>query len=149
MRKRFLRVVLAYFAAIAVTTVMACIAQTQFVLSRLIEAGAEIQPLLWVQSTLADIAGLGPGYGLIIAAALLAGFAACTALQRFTRLPDLPIFTAAGAAALLTALLLIKAVTGIMPIGGARTTLGLLVQAAIGGGGGALFCWLKGRRDQR
>ena len=142
---RVLRLLGAFVAAVLATTLVAVVAQTQFVLAALAEVGAVLPVDVWLAATAQDILGLGPTYGAVIALAFLLALPVGAVLRRL--LPPLaplayPLAAAAGVAA---ALVLMSLLLGIMPIGGARSALGFALQCVAGAVGGLLFARLARR----
>jgi hypothetical protein len=146
MTMRPLRILFAFIAAVVVTTVLATAASTQFVLAGLVHLGANIALGTRLETTLHDIAGMGPLYGALILIAFATAMAVAGLVVRYA----LPAWRAigyplAGAVAMLTTLYLLESVLGMMPIAGARTTAGFVVQVLIGAVGGWLFLVLLPR----
>ena len=139
MHNDWLRVPAAYVAAVAAAAVLGCAGSTQFVLAGLSGFGIEVPLTDRLSATVHDIVGMGPFYALIAAVAFLPAFVIAATLLRWLPGPRPFWFAAAGAAAIVTAILIIRYVTGGTVIGGARTPLGLLVQALACGAAGWLF----------
>ncbi len=139
MQGNWLKVPVAYLAAIAAAAVLGCIASTQFVLAGLAGFGMEVSFVDRLSTTVHDVIGMGPLYALIAAVAFLPAFGIAAVLMRWVPGSRPFWFAVAGAASILTAILVIRFVVGGTVIGGARTAPGLLVQALAGGVAGWLF----------
>ena len=143
--KRVLRLLGAFAVAVLATTLVAVVLQTQMVLAALVQVGAVLPLDVWLAATAQDIVGLGPTYGAVIALTLLLALPVGAVVGRM--LPSLaPLaYPLAAAAGMATALGLMSVLIGIMPIGGARSTLGFALQCAAGALGGLLFAVLARR----
>lgn len=141
MNNYWLRIPAAYIAAVATAAVLGCAGSTQFVLAGLSGFGIEVPLADRLSATAHDIAGMGPLYALIAAVAFLPAFVIAT-LLRWVPGPRPFWFAVAGGAAIVTAILIIRFFVGGTVIGGARTPLGLLVQALGSGVAGWLFARL-------
>ena len=135
----WMRVAAAYVAAGVVAAVLGCIASTQFTLAGLVGFGMEVPVADWLYATLHDVIGMGPLYMTIAAVAFLPAFGIATGLLRWVPGARGFWFAVAGAASIVTAILIIKFTAGGTVIGGARTPPGLLAQALAGGAAGWLF----------
>lgn len=133
------KVVLGFVLAVIVTTVLGCIAHTQFVLSELSALGVEITVSDRLSTTARDIAGMGPMFGMIIAIAFLVAMSAAALVYRMAGTQRSLVYGVAGAVALAVALTAMGIVFDITPIAGARSTLGFLAQVAAGALGGLAF----------
>lgn len=144
---RFVRPLLAFLVAVAVTFVIASVVHTHFVIQRLIGLGVEVPQADALRTVGGDLAGLAPAFGPVIAITLALGFGIAVAVRRF--LPALaPIaFPTAGAAAMATMLGLMHMAYKMTPIAGARDAAGWWLICLSGAVGGALFTLLtKPRR---
>lgn len=146
----WVRKILSYAAAVLLTTVLACAFSSHFVLWALsADLGVEIGVGRWLATMAGDVLGMGPLYGGIVAvafgialpvAALIVG-TLCRAGVAWLGLRPLG-FAAGGAAAMLTALFVIRLLLEESPVAGARTPLGLAAQALAGAVGGHLYARL-------
>jgi hypothetical protein len=146
MTMRTARIIIAFAVAVIVTTILGTFASTQFVLARLVALGVDVPVDVRIATTLQDIAGMGPLYGVLIAVAFAIAMTVAAAVVRLL-VPEWRTIASpvAGAAAVLTLLLSLEAVLGMMPIAGARTIGGMAVQVAAGAiGGWALLLALPG-----
>lgn len=135
----WLRIPVAYLAAVAVAAVLGCAGSTQFTLAGLSGFGIEVPLADRLSATVHDVVGMGPLYALIAAVAFLPAFAIAATLLRWVPGPRPFWFAVAGGAAIVAAILIIRYSVGGTIIGGARTPLGLLVQALACGAAGWLF----------
>ncbi len=146
MKSRWLRIPFAYLAAVGAATILGCAASTQVVLSGLPGFGIEVPLADRLSATVHDIVGMGPTYVLIAATAFLPAFAIAAFLLRWVPGPRPFWFAIAGAAAIVTAIMVIRHFVGGTVIGGARTPIGLLGQALACGVAGWLFARLSAWR---
>lgn len=146
-KTRALRTVAAWLAAVAVTTLLVSITQTQFNLAALQALGADIPLGLRLQTTGQDVLGFSPTFGPLAAIGLLVAFVATRLLRIW--LPSLRarLYALAGGVAVLTILLALEAAFNITPVAAARSLAGLLTLAACGALGGWLFARLLPRPD--
>ena len=145
----WLRRIVAYFAAVAATAVLGCIASTHFVLRGLTELGVSIGFGEWLSTIGHDVLGMGPMLGILVAVCFLIAFPVAALIVRF--LPNLRTvgYVAAGGVAILVALYSMEAALATVPIAGARTPLGLAAQGVAGAAGGFVFALLSRRRSQQ
>lgn len=123
------------------------IVQTQFVLSALAGAGAQVSPGDRLSMTLADIAGLGPLYLVFIVIGFVIAFLAGALVVRFTPLPRALVYGAAGAVCMFVMLALMREVFfGVPVIAGARSLAGELSQAICGALAGVFYAWVTHRQ---
>ena len=139
------RSAIGYLAAVAGTTVSGSIAQTQFNLAALQELGAPIPLDLRLHTTVQDLIGFAPLFAALVAAALLVAFVVAGLLLRRLPLPVVPLYTLAGAMAMLVLLLIMDAMLPVTPIAAARSPAGLLVLSLSGALGGLLFAAIARR----
>ncbi|MCC5994982.1 MAG: hypothetical protein JJU18_01260 [Oceanicaulis sp.] len=144
----FIRIAAAWLAATAFMAVTGTAAQSAFVLAGLAKAGAPITPGDAAGMMLADLAGLAPLYGALIAIAFVIAFAAAALVVRLTALPRALVFGAAGLTAMAVMLALMEPVFfGVQPIAGARSLAGQAVQAFLGLAAGLIFARLALTRE--
>lgn len=147
----WLRRIGGFAASVALATALACVFSTHFVLSALADLGVAIGAGRWLATMGQDLLGMGPFYGAVIAFGFLIAFPVASLILWLLRrwgvqprgLPSIG-FTAAGAVAVLAALMVIQGLLGEMPVAGARTPLGLAAQALAGALGGLAYPWLAG-----
>jgi hypothetical protein len=136
---RIVKIVPGFVLAVIVATVLGSIAHTQFVLAGLTELGIEIPVSDRLSTTMHDIAGMGPMFGLIVAIGFLVAMAAAALVYRYARTQRYLVYGVAGAVALAVALTAMGTVYEITPIAGARTALGFIAQMIAGALGGLAF----------
>ena len=147
---RWVRGILAYAAAVVLTTALACMSSAHFVLWALsADLGIEIGLGRWLATMAKDAIGMGPFYGGIIAFAFLIALPVAALIIKWLRRrghAGLNLhyigFVSAGAVAVLTALLTVQGLLEVMPVAGARTAVGLAAQILAGALGGLLFARL-------
>jgi hypothetical protein len=140
-------VLLAFFAAVILTTVWGAIVQTQYNLAALAGIGAELPAGLRLRTTLADIfSGFSPTYaGFIVVPSLLVAFAVAWLLA--PRLPGPPMlwFAVAGALAILLGIPLVNYLSPVaLLIGASRDWTCTVLMAMGGAAAGLLFERLRG-----
>lgn len=142
-----IRTVFAWLAAVVVTTVLGITASTQFVIAGLESIGLAVPMADRLSMTAADIAGMAPLYGAIIAVGLaiafvIAGYVAMLApsLRWF-------VYVVAGASALLAVLVLVETLLGQQGVAGARLNefgiWGYAAQKAAGAAGGLVYALVR------
>ncbi len=145
---KFVKVFFAYLLAVVTTTVLGSVAATQFVLAELRTMQVDVPLGVRLETTVHDIAGMGPTFAPIVAAALLVAFLVAALLTRFVPLPGRGWYLVGSFVGIIAALLLLKAVLGGTPIAGARDSLGLIVQGVAGLLGGWIFAKLCPKKEQ-
>lgn len=141
-----IRTITAYLLSTAVTYVLATAFYTQQVIAKQAAIGAVYSPSQQFATWIQNLTGLWI-YGLMIAVALLLGFAVAFFVKRLLQ-PLAPIaYPTAGAAAILVMILFIEQQLGggAGIIGGARDALGLTLQCIAGFIGGAIFAITRPR----
>lgn len=134
-----LRMLFAYLAAVAVTYVTASIAHTQSVMGRLLDMDVPVTLGDRLHATVHDVVGMAASFLPLLALALAIAFpVAGLAIRRLPRWRPVG-YSVAGGVAVLVLHLTLSLVFQITPVAGARTTLGLTVQALCGGLGGWVF----------
>ena len=147
---RYVKLIAAFVASVAAATILAVVFQTQFVLGELIALGVAIPLGVRLETTLFDLAGMGPTYGGLIGVGFLIAFPVATLVSRALPIPKPVLFILAGAATMATILALFDLMLGSMPISGARGDAGMAVQALAGAVGGFVFSrWRPGRTAPR
>ena len=127
------RVLGGFLAATLVLTALATVFQSAFVLLMLADVGAQFSADQAASMMVADLAGLGPLYGVIIAIGLVVAFLAAALVHRITPLPRALVFAGAGAVAIGIMLFAMEQVFfGVQLIAGARTGLGFIAQMVAG-----------------
>lgn len=136
---RIVKIVLGFVLAVIVATVLGAIAHTQFVLAELTGLGIEIPVSDRLSTTIHDIAGMGPMFGLIVAIGFIVAMLAAGLVYRFAGTQRYLVYGVAGAVALAVALTAMGMVYEITPIAGARTAMGFVAQMIAGALGGLTF----------
>ena len=136
---RIVKIVLGFVLAVIVATVLGAIAHTQFVLAELTGLGIEIPISDRLSTTIHDIVGMGPMFGLIVGIGFLVAMLAAALVYRFAGTQRYLVYGVAGAVALAVALTAMGMVYEITPIAGARTTTGFIAQMIAGALGGLAF----------
>ena len=136
---RFFGNVFAWLVAVLVTYVAGSVFSTQFVLAGL---GVDIPLGDRVSASVSDIASFYL-FGVVVAVALAIGFIVASLVKAVIPVLAPVAYPVAGAAAVLALIGIIAAYFGQMPIGGARTELGLAFQGLAGLIGGLAFELLR------
>lgn len=143
---KIFRTLTAFLASAALTFVLAAVFYTQQVISRQAAIGVEYSAPQKFSTLLDNILGLAPSYGVVLAIGLAIAFPVAALLKRVLK-PLAPLaFPLAGAAAVYTAIYLIENVVasgGVGALGGARGTLGMVLQCLAGLIGGGAFALLR------
>lgn len=139
---RRLRYLLALLAATAATVVAGSIVQTQFNLAALGALGLSVPLADRAATTLQDLLYFAPMLAAIVLPGFIVAFVTATWLAH--RWPAIRggLFVAAGACALLAALLLMQAALGLTVIAAARGAAGCLALLLCAGLGGGLYARL-------
>lgn len=145
LRKDIVRSGPAWSAAVLVTTVIASMVQSWQVQAGLIDLGVDIPTGLALETALRDFTGLLVPLLAVFAIGLLIAF--LVAGWARPRVPLLaPVaWPLAGALAIATVLLAMRAQFEITPMAGARSLDGFLLFCMAGAIGGLVFAWLKPR----
>ena len=140
MLKRVLIYVLHLIVAAIVTTALAIICSSQNVINSLVKSGAEVGLVDRIFVTFYDLLHFGSIYIFFVLAAFLVAFPSGSALHKVARFGLPIIFVTAGAVAMLVMLKLASIrFFGVPIVGGARDTIGLILQALCGAAGGYVF----------
>lgn len=142
----FLKQVLAWLASSSLAAAVGSVFQTQFNLAAIAAIGAPVPFAVRLQTTLQDLAGFAPAYAAVVAAGLLVAFLVTGRLVRQWPQRRSSLYTLAGAAAIITAILLMNAVLPVTGIGASRSPAGLVALGAAGALGGRLFAALAPSR---
>lgn len=126
--------------SVAIATILASVFSTQFVISGLSAAGADLSFAQRLSMTGTDMLSLGWLYGVIIAVTLLFAFLAADRVTRFVKFGRAIVYTTAGVIGFLVMLFLMRtAFFDVQFIAGARSGLGLAFQLLAGGTAGYVF----------
>jgi hypothetical protein len=136
---KFLRMLLAWLLAAAVTAVTGSVVQSQFNLAAIAAIGAPVSFGARLQVTLHDLVHFAPTFGLISAAGFLVAFLVAALLVRRRPARRTFLYTLAGAAAIVAAIGLMNAMLPVTAIGAARSWAGILALALTGALGGWSF----------
>jgi hypothetical protein len=129
-----------WLAAVLTTVVLGVFFQTQNVLARLGDIGAEVGLIERVSMTLYDLRYLGSLYIIFVSMALAIAFLVGGLLFRVTKFGRAIIYSVAGAVGLLTMLFGMKeAFFDVHLIAGARDAFGISLQMLAGAIGGFVF----------
>ena len=132
-----------WLAAVIIAVILGVTLQTQNIIARLGNLGADIGLSERLSMTAYDIVHLGSLYGIFIAIALGVAFLASGFLFRFTKFGRSIIYPVAGGLAILVMLLLMKrAFFDVHIIAGARDSFGIALQILAGATGGWIFAHL-------
>jgi len=143
----FIRFLIGWIVGAVTTTVLGVILQTQNVIARLGNIGAEIGTGERLSMTAYDVLHLGSLYFVFVAIATLIAYLAGLLVYRLAGFGRLLVFAVAGSVAILVMLLLMKqAFFGVHLIAGARDALGISLQMLAGAVGGLIFAWLTASR---
>jgi len=136
----FFKYVGGWLLAVLSTATLGIIIQTQNVISRLGNIGADVGFSERLTMTLYDLRYLGLPYVIFIAIAFMVAFAVSELTYHFTKFGRTVIYTVAGAVAILVMLFSMKQVFfDIHIIAGARDGLGIGLQMLTGAIGGFVF----------
>lgn len=140
-----------FLLAVAVAAVSGSVVQTQFNLAALRALGVELPASIWLATTARDLVGFAPTYALVVAVAFLPALPVAAGLAR--RWPGFRqgLYTLAGGAAILAALLAMNALLSITTIAATRSLAGLAAMVATGALGGLVYARLSssGRSGRR
>jgi len=142
----FFKNVLALVAAALTTSIIGSIFSTQSVIASLQSLDVKIPIATRLSMTVNDL-GILPALTPLTAISFIIGFIVAALCLRFIGGNRSAWHSIAGACALVSMLLIMKAVLLITPIAGARTILGLLSFAVAGAIGGWVYAKLTNRRE--
>lgn len=128
-----------FLLALFVTYVLAASAATQSVLARLREMGIRITLDHHLSATGHDLVGMATSFLPLLAIGLLLAFLVTGQINRWFAGWRVALFILAGAVAVISVHAGLKLVFDITPVAAARTTGGLLIQAAAGAAGGLIY----------
>lgn len=135
-----------WFAAVLTTVILGVALQTQNVLARLDNIGADISLMERVSMTFYDLRYLGSLYIIFIGIALAFAFLVGGLIFHFAKFGRPVVYACAGAAAMVVMLFGMKeAFFDVHLIAGARDGLGIGLQMLAGAAGGFIFAWLSGQ----
>lgn len=138
--RRVLKIMAAWGLAVLATVLVGVVFQTQNVIARLNDIGANVSLTDRLSMTSYDIIHLGSLYGAFIAIAFLIAFLAGGIVFHLAKFGRPFVYVVAGAVAMLIMLFAMKQVffdTHLIP--GARDALGISLQMLAGAIGGLVF----------
>jgi len=136
--------------AVFVTTISACVLQTQSVIGLLGSAGAEVSLGNRLSMTIYDARHLGSIYAIFIFIAFLVAMTLALLFTRINQKLAAPLYIGAGIVAIAIMLSLMKKVFfDVQIIAGARYSFGYLLQMLAGGLGGYIFYRLRKNLSQQ
>jgi len=147
-RRVVLRFMFFWLSAALVTTALGVLLQTQNVIARLNDIGADVGIGQRLSMTAYDLVYLGSLYIIFVSLGTLVAYLLGLLVYRFAGFGRPVVFAVAGAVAMLVMLLSMKqAFFGIHMIAGARDALGIGLQMVAGAVGGMVFAWLTAQKD--
>jgi cytochrome b subunit of formate dehydrogenase len=147
---KFLRFLIGWVLGAVTTTAVGVALQTQNVIARLNDIGANIGVGQRLSMTVYDLAYLGSLYIFFVALGTLVAYLAGLLVYRIAGFGRPIVFAVAGAVAILVMLMLMKqAFFGIHLIAGARDGVGIGLQMGAGAIGGLVFAVLTARLAAR
>lgn len=145
----FLKFLLGWVFGAVTTTAVGVLLQTQNVIARLNEIGANIAIGPRLSMTLYDLIHLGSLYIVFVAIATLVAYLLGLVVYHIAGFGRPVVFAVAGALAIFVMLMLMKeAFFGVHLIAGARDGLGIAMQMMAGALGGLIFAALTLRRSK-
>lgn len=145
---RFLKFLMGWILGAVTTTAIGVTLQTQNVIARLGNIGADIGMGQRVSMTLYDLIYLGSLYIIFVGLGTLAAYLLGLVVYRIAGFGRPVVFAVAGAVAILIMLMLMKqAFFGIHLIAGARDGFGIGLQMVAGALGGLMFAWLTAPKE--
>jgi hypothetical protein len=136
---RVLQIIGAFPVAFAAAFAGVSLAHTQFVLAGLSGVGAAPSLAETVHTSIADLEGLFPSLGPVLAIALAIGFLVAAGLKRVLKPLAGVAYPIAGFAAMATALIAMRISFHSTPLAGARGPEGFVVICLMGALGGLVF----------
>lgn len=143
----FLKFLMGWVLGAVTTTALGVMLQTQNVIARLNNIGAEIGIGPRLSMTVYDVLHLGSLYITFVAIGTLVAYLLGLVVYRIAGVGRPIVFAVAGAVAMLVMLLFMKeAFFGVHLIAGARDGLGIGLQMVAGAMGGLIFARLTARK---
>mgnify|MGYP001075997328 CR=1 FL=1 len=139
---RFVRLLLAWLVAAAVTGVIGSLIQTQFGLAAISALGVPVPAGVRLLTTVQDLAGFAPVFAALSAGGFLPAFLVAALLLRWWPGHRGLLYGLAGGTAIAVALLLMEAILPITAIGAARSLAGICALTLAGAAGGLTFARL-------
>ena len=138
---------LKFVAAVVLTSVLASVFSSQFVMAGLTGLGVRIPLSARLYMTTADL-GILPMMLMAFSISLLIGFSIAGLCVLKGGKPSV-WFAIGGLTAIISQLLILESIFGSMPVAGARSAWGLVFQGAAGAAGGWLFARLTMHTGKR
>lgn len=143
---KVLRFLGAWLLGAATTTALGVALQTQNVIARLNDIGADIGMGQRLSMTFYDLLYLGSLYIIFVSLGTLVAYLLGALVYRIAGVGRPVVFAVAGAVAMLVMLMLMKqAFFGVHLIAGARDGLGIFLQMLAGAAGGLVFAWITAK----
>lgn len=146
--QKIAKIIGAFIAAVVTASIFASIFSTQFVIAALQDIGVSIPFGTRMSMTLDDLNILQTLLA-VVGVCFLVGFLVAGLAQGKLGGNRKIWYLVAGGTALICTLLLMNAVLQLMPVAGARTIAGLLMQGVAGAIGGWVFAWLSKPKPRR
>ncbi len=143
----FIRKPVGLIAAALTASIIGSVFSTQSVIASLQSIDVEVPLATRLSMTVGDFAIL-PMLGGLTAICFVVGFTVAALCRRFLGGDRTAWYVIAGASALISTLLIMKAVLLITPIAGTRTLLGLLSFGLAGAIGGWVFAKISGQPER-
>lgn len=130
---------MAYMGAVVGAFVLGSVLASQFILANVQAMGMDVTAGIRLQATLHDIFGLAASYLPLLAIAFLVALPVASGLRKILPAQPLFLYALAGAVAVVTLHLIMKAALGVTAIAATRSIAGLLSQGLAGALGGYLY----------
>ena len=144
----FVRVLLAFLAALATTYVVAALFYSQLNLGQLVEMGIEVSAGVRLQTALHDVMGMVGLYLPILAVGLMIAFAVARLILRWVPQLRKLAYIAAGFVGVFAIDALMVSIFSMHPLAVTRTTVGLLSQCVAGALGGYVFALITAPSEE-
>lgn len=144
------RIIIGFLLAVIAATLAGAALQTLAVGSSLAGAGAAIDLPTRLDMAAADVAGLAPSYGPVIAIGFAVAFAVAALARRALKTAAIIAYPLAGGVAIAVALILMPVfldLGGLVPLAGTRGVFGFALQCAAGAFGGLVFALIAVRKQ--
>lgn len=136
----------AFLVALLSVIILGSLFHTQFVLNAL-PVPTPVSLSDNISTSLFDMISMGPVYGGIMGIGLLIAFFIAIYVTKLAPSLRWLVYTVAGFVAVIATLLIMEASLGLMPIAGARTMAGLLMQGVAGAFAGYVFTRISPARS--
>ena len=139
------RAIIAFFPAVFGAYLLASILATQTILARIESMGVPVTLRDRLQASFHDIYGLAASYLPLMLVAYVLALPVAAGIAKYLPRLRVVLYGVAGASALISMHLLIKAILGLNGLAAVRDLNGLLLQGVAGWFGGYLFFVFTGR----